>query len=211
MVPETHRILAGDLSDHLKLEFGVHLNETKLLRGSIAPDIYPKYKFIPHYYEESIDYVVENIVKLVPYVSEMIHRRPGSGLLTHAASYKIGVISHYLSDYMTHPHARRIRCTSMKDMWKHMSYEHELNHYVRKHAIDRSILSRTPQFHFAGEMDDLRSFVKDEIAGLVEDYLAKDITYENDAQSAYVLSASIFDTICEVAYNYGLERQVQMA
>lgn len=211
MVPETHRIIAGEQSKFLKLEFGLHLNETKLLRGSIAPDIYPKYKFIPHYYEESIDYIVENIVRLIPYMSEIFHQHTYSGLLNHGISYKIGVISHYLADYMTHPHARRIRCTSMKDMWEHMSYERELNHYVKQHSIDTKETWGQIQTSRSNDDEDLRAFIKNKISTLVDEYLEKDIAYHTDAQSAYLIGVSVFYTVCEAAYQYGLEKQLQTA
>ena len=66
MVPETHRIIAGEVRNRIIEDYGIILDESKMLRGSIAPDVYPKYKFIPHYYDESIDYIVEKIVALVP-------------------------------------------------------------------------------------------------------------------------------------------------
>ena len=81
MVPETHRIIAGELRDRIMQDYGIILDESKMLRGSIAPDIYPKYKFIPHYYDESIDYIVDKIVSIVPYMSELLRDTAWKDLL----------------------------------------------------------------------------------------------------------------------------------
>lgn len=211
MVPETHRIVAGGLDQYFKSTFGVELDQTKLLRGSIAPDIYPKYKFIPHYYDESIDYIVENIVRLVPYMSEILLDTPWSKLLIHAISYKIGVISHYLCDYMTHPHARRIRCTSMQDLREHLLYERELNRHVRSNGLDLDMVNGEVNHPFFVEREELRVMVKEKIESAVETYLEENISFANDAASAYGLNVTIMKLVCEAAYGYAVTRQVQMA
>ena len=211
MVPETHRMIAGALDQYMSSTFGVELDRSKLLRGSIAPDIYPKYKFIPHYYDESIDYIVENIVRLVPYMSEIIHDTPWRKLLVHAISYKIGVISHYLCDYMTHPHARRIRCTSVQDMREHLLYERDLNRYVRSNGIDRDLSFDQRSHPLFIEKEDLRVMIKEKIEAGVKVYLAEDISFENDAASAYALNVMILKIVCEAAYGYAVMRQVQIA
>lgn len=211
MVPETHRIVAGGLEGYFKSTYGVELDQSKLLRGSIAPDIYPKYKFIPHYYDESIDYIVENIVHLVPYMSEILYNTPWSKLLVHAISYKIGIISHYLCDYMTHPHARRIRCTSMQDLREHLLYERGLNRYVRSNGLDSDRVNSDASYPLFVEKEELRVMVKGKIESAVETCLEENISFANDAASAYGLNVTIMKLVCEAAYGYAVTRQVQMA
>ena len=211
MVPETHRISAGELRDRIMQDYGIILDESKMLRGSIAPDIYPKYKFIPHYYDESIDYIVEKIVSIVPYMSELLRDTAWKDLLNLPVSYKIGVISHYLCDYMTHPHARRIRCTSMTDLRAHMSYEKELNRHVKKHGIDRDCIRGFDMGSFHGDKDDLRIYVKAQITSLIALYKKETITFENDANFAYIVNVFISKVVCEAALSYEKAGQVQMA
>lgn len=211
MVPETHRIIAGEVRNRIIEDYGIILDESKMLRGSIAPDVYPKYKFIPHYYDESIDYIVEKIVALVPYMSELVYDTAWKGLLNLPVSYKIGVISHYLCDYMTHPHARRIRCTSMKDMKSHMLYEKDLNRHVRKHGVDRDCICNMEMGSFQGDKDDLRVYVKEQIAALIELYKKETITFRNDANFAYIVNVFISNVVCEAALSYQKVGQVQMA
>ena len=211
MVPETHRMIAGEVRNRIAEDYGIVLDESKMLRGSIAPDVYPKYKFIPHYYDESIDYVVEKIVALVPYMSELAYATAWKDLLNFPVSYKIGVISHYLCDYMTHPHARRIRCTSMKDIKSHMLYEKDVNRYVKKHGVDQDCVSNMEMGSFQGGKEELRIYVKEQITSLIELYKKETITFRKDANFAYIVNVFISNVVCEAALSYQKAGQVQMA
>lgn len=211
MVPETHRIIAGEVRNRIIKDYGIVLDESKMLRGSIAPDVYQKYKFIPHYYDESIDYIVEKIVALVPYMSELANDTAWKGLLNLPVSYMIGVISHYLCDYMTHPHARRIRCTSMKDLKSHLLYEKDLNRFVKKQGVDKDFISNMEMGSFHGEKEDLRVYVKEQITNLIELYKKEPITFRNDANFAFLINVFISNVVCEAAFSYQKAGQVQMA
>ena len=78
-----------------------------MLWGSIAPDILPKYKFIRHYKDESIDYVVREIVKVI-FMSRYVDFNKNIDAITmKVLSKKIGIISHYLTDFVCVPHSKR--------------------------------------------------------------------------------------------------------
>jgi len=62
---DTHKIIAKNIHKNIYDIYGIELDEKKLLWGSISPDILPKYKLHRHYKKESLDYVVNEIVKLI--------------------------------------------------------------------------------------------------------------------------------------------------
>ena len=53
--------------------------------------------------------------------------------------------------------------------------------------------------------------IKEKIEVGVKAYLAEDISFENDAASAYALNVMILKIVCEAAYGYAVMRQVQIA
>ena len=65
MVPESHKWIAKEIYKHFEEEYSLQLDKNKLLWGSIAPDIMPKYKLIRHYKSESILYVASQITKVI--------------------------------------------------------------------------------------------------------------------------------------------------
>lgn len=209
MVPETHRSVAGAVFHHMETETGIILDKKRLLRGSIAPDLYPKYKFIPHYFSESIDYIVDQIITLVPFMSKIVYDSAWNGLLSGPISYKLGVICHYLSDYMTHPHARRIRFTSAKDIREHVRYENALNQYAKSHPLDPDMASNMAMGSFQGGLQDLKVYVKTQILRFIDQYLQKEISFENDYSDAFILNVFVFQTVCEAAFAYGRQTQLQ--
>ncbi|MFR9296206.1 MAG: hypothetical protein ACLVLI_00640, partial [Aedoeadaptatus pacaensis] len=61
------------------------------------------------------------------------------------------------------------------------------------------------------DKDDLRVYVKDQIASFVALYKKETITFENDANFAYIINVFISNVICEAALSYEKVGQVQMA
>ena len=87
--------------------YGLKLDKEKLLWGSVAPDILPHYKMIRHYKKESINFITREIMKII-FVSRYIDfNEKLDPVAMKVLSKKIGIISHYLSDYVCLAHANR--------------------------------------------------------------------------------------------------------
>jgi len=129
ILAETHKIIANIIYDEVEYQYGIKLDSDKLTWWSIAPDYLPKYKFIRHYKDESINYIVNEILKtiiLTKYVDiSIVPQEIGIASL----SKKIGIISHYLTDYVCYPHAQR--WTFSDSMVKHVKYENNLNEFAK--------------------------------------------------------------------------------
>lgn len=160
--------------------------------ASIAPDLLPFFKFIPHYKEESIHYVARQIVDLI-YLSQRHNLEDQDQFLNKYFSKKLGVVSHYLADYTCYPHSRRIRCTSGKNSRDHIQYEKSLNTYLKDHdfrqvpleSLDLDIMSYRKML---GQ-------VKDYISAAIESYEKQETTYANDLNYALTLNKRVTDGI----------------
>ena len=64
---------------------------------------------------------------------------------------------------------------------------------------------------FHGDKDDLRVYVKDQITSLVALYKKETITFENDANFAYIVNVFVSKVVCDAALSYEKAGQVQMA
>ena len=118
---DTHRIISGQLYEDIYRIYDFKLNREKLVWGSVAPDILPKYKLIRHYQDESLNYIALEIMKII-FISRYVDlRRIKDPIAVDILSKSIGIISHYLSDYVCLPHARR--WTFSDSMIKHVRYE----------------------------------------------------------------------------------------
>lgn len=190
---ETHKIIAKGLSRHLEETYGVVLNEEKLLWGAVAPDVTPFYKFIRHYEKESLDYITREILRLI----HLMRRNPKMDedeTLTRYMSKKIGVISHYLCDYVTYPHAHRILCTSSQSAKAHLRYEVDLHRYALKSWDNKR---RAVQVMFPEQVT--KSQIKTMIQDLVAQYLASETHFSTDLGFALSLNCAVFDVVFQAA------------
>ena len=200
MFAETHKIIASHVYDNIFNTYGVKLDREKLLWGSIAPDILPQFKFHRHYKKESLNYIVNEIVKLI-FISRYLEFNNKIDSITMAfVSKKLGIISHYLSDFVCLPHAQR--WTFADSMFKHLSYESKLNEYSPKHEFRKNVISVDDIDIFQDKYIKLRSLIKEYIEEVVEEYSSKE-SFENDMNYSLSLNLKmtyfIIDTIN--AYN----------
>ena len=190
---ETHKIIAKGLSHHLAETYGVVLNEEKILWGAVAPDVTPFYKFIRHYERESLDYITREILRLI----HLMRRNPKMDedeTLMRYMSKKIGVISHYLCDYVTYPHAHRMLCTSSQSAKAHLRYEVELHRYAVKNwnKARRPIQVTLPEHVTKGE-------IKAMIQDVVAQYHASEAHFSTDLGFALALNCTVFDVVFQAA------------
>lgn len=62
---DTHKIIANKIYENIFDIYGIKLDNNSLLWGSVAPDILPQFRLHRHYKKESLNYVVNEIIKLI--------------------------------------------------------------------------------------------------------------------------------------------------
>ncbi len=148
--------------------YGLKLDKDKLLWGSVAPDILPQYKFIRHYSDESMNYIAKEIIKLI-FVSRYVDlKKLHDPIAIKLLSRKIGIISHYLSDYVCYPHAKR--WTFFGSMKKHIKYESELNDLARSHDFKKNLVGIEDIDLYSDMYTSLKSKIKNYINDVIADY-----------------------------------------
>lgn len=203
MFVESHKIIASNIYEDIYDIYDIKLNKKDLLWGSIAPDILPKYKFHRHYKDESIDFVVNKIVKLI-FISRYIEFNSIVDPITiKILSNKIGIISHYLSDFMCLPHAER--WTFSTSMIKHLKYEYKLNEYVVKHDFKNNVIDVNDVDIFEDRVIELKPIIKDYIEDVIEQY-SINTGFEYDLDFALSLNLKITCFIIDTVKAYTEER-----
>lgn len=175
----THKTLGENIMKHANSKSIYLLSRKKFIWGNIKPDCTPKYKRMKHYYDESIDMVIENIQYLSSLKLEDIYYKMTIGKF----SEELGVICHFLCDFFCAPHYYRWEFKSTKAVKHHMLYEQKLSklakEYKPKFVINTTI---TPE--------NIREF----IINLQEQYDGC-LDYETDLAFAYYVCDSILNMI----------------
>lgn len=205
---DTHKIIGKNIHKNIYDIYGIELDEKKLLWGSISPDILPKYKFHRHYKKESLDFVVNEIVKLI-----FIRRLSDFGekidpIISKMLSYRLGVISHYLSDFVCLPHAER--WTLNTNMVKHINYESKLNDYAFYHDFKKNVIEVDDIDLFKGRIVKLRTIIRQYIENVIGEYSLK-TSFENDLDYALSLNLKVAYFIIDTAKAYKQEAYRQFA
>lgn len=184
------------------------LDKKKLLWGSIAPDILPKYRFIRHYKDESLNYITKEIMKII-FVSRYIDfNKILDPIAMKVLSRRIGIVSHYLADYVCQPHAKR--WTFMDSMVKHIKYESQLNDYVRTFDFKNNVINVEDIDIYEGEFRDLGSKIKSYINDVVEEYSIK-TGFSNDLNFALSINLKMTYFILDTINEYSEEIHAQFA
>ena len=193
---ETHKIIAKNIYDNVYENYDLKLDRDKLAWGSVAPDVLPQYRFIRHYKDESINYISKEIMKVI-FISRFLDLNKNLDPLTiKILSKKIGIISHYLSDYVCLPHANR--WTFYNSMIKHVKYESKLNEYVTSHDFKNNVIYTEDLNIYDINVMDLRKKIKEYINNVVKEYSMNE-GFKNDLNFAVSLNLKltyfILDTI----------------
>nr|WP_300005828.1 zinc dependent phospholipase C family protein [Tissierella sp.] len=198
--------MATNIYNNVFENYGLKLDKEKLLWGSIAPDILPKYRFIRHYQDESIDYIVKEIIKVI-FMSRYVDFNKGVDSLTiKILSRKIGIISHYLTDFVCVPHAKR--WTFIGSMKKHIKYEKELDVYAKNHDFKKHVILTNDIDLYDNESIELKAQVKNYIETVIEEYSMK-LSFNNDLDFAAEFNTKISYFILDTINAYSEELQKQ--
>lgn len=207
---DSHKIIATNIYENVFNIYGLKLDKEKLLWGSVCPDILPQYKLVRHYKDESLNFVAKEIMKVIFISRYLEFNKILDPLTIKILSKKIGIISHYLSDYVCLPHASRWTFTD--SMIKHIKYESQLNDFATTHNFKKNVIDINDL-----DIDDipitkLRNTIKEYINKVVEEYSMK-TSFKNDLNFALSLNLKIsyfiLDTIQaysdEIASRFALE------
>ncbi|MBC8590404.1 zinc dependent phospholipase C family protein [Lachnospiraceae bacterium NSJ-29] len=191
MFADTHKIIATNIYDSVYHKYGLKLHKKKLLWGSIAPDILPKYRFIRHYKDESIDYIAKEIIKII-YISRYIEfNNILDPIAIKILSKKIGIISHYLADYVCLPHANRWTFTkSTNSMVNHIKYESDLNEFAKTFSFNKNIIDTSNIDIYDSKITGLKDKITKYINDVVDEYLLIN-SLERDLNFASALNIKI--------------------
>lgn len=184
---ETHKIIASNLYDNIYDLYDFKLDKEKLLWGSIAPDYLPQYRFIRHYKDESINYVSKEIMKII-FASRLIDLSNLDQVAVRIFSRKIGIISHYLADYVCLPHAKR--WTFNGTMRKHIRYESSLDDYAKEHDFSKNVITLDDMDIRDYQILSLRNKINSYIEEVIEEYSQK-TSFKNDLDFSLSLNLKI--------------------
>ena len=193
ILPDTHKIVAKIVHDRIKEKYNVNLNLDKMLWGSIAPDVLPYYKTKRHYFDESGDYIAREISKLIYFSRYSYSEGNESKLFINYMSKKLGIIMHYLCDFVCYPHAYRM--TFIENLRKHVKYEQDLALYARENKFleesFRDVISCEDINFFENSDIKLEKKVKAYLIKVIEEYKDSNHSFDNDLNFALNLSTNI--------------------
>lgn len=199
--PETHAIIARNLCNDIEEKFDIKLNEKRVIWGAISPDILPKYKIYRHYQEDSQEFLINEIINLI-YTCSFFDLGSLNKFKLKLISTKIGVISHFLSDYVCLPHKE---CWTFNDSFKkHVNYEKELDDIAKKHIFTKNMCSIEEIDLYEFETVYLKKLVGEYINKFVEEY-SREKSYERDLNFALEFSVNIASFIFEVVEELSLD------
>ena len=211
ILPDTHKIVAKIVHDRIKEKYNVNLNLDKMLWGSIAPDVLPYYKTKRHYFDESGDYIAREISKLIYFSRYSYSEGNESKLFINYMSKKLGIIMHYLCDFVCYPHAYRM--TFIENLRKHVKYEQDLALYARENKFleesFRDVISCEDINFFENSDIKLEKKVKAYLIKVIEEYKDSNHGFDNDLNFALNLSTNISILVIESILEFNGEFDIQ--
>ena len=211
ILPDTHKIVAKIVHDRVKEKYNVNLNLEKMLWGSIAPDVLPYYKMKRHYFDESGDFIAREISKLIYFSRYSYSEGNESKLFINYISKKLGIIMHYLCDFMCYPHAYRM--TFVENLRKHVRYEQDLALYARENKYIEenytSVICCDKIKFFENSDIKLEKKVKNYLIDVIKEYKNSNHSFDNDLNFALNLSTNISLLVIESILDYNGEFDIQ--
>ncbi|MCI5643635.1 MAG: zinc dependent phospholipase C family protein [Peptoniphilus sp.] len=211
ILPDTHKIVAKIVHDRIKDKYNINLNLDKLLWGSIAPDVLPYYKTKRHYFDESGDYIAREISRLIYFSRYSYSEGNESKLFINYISKKLGIIMHYLCDFVCYPHAYRM--TFVENLRKHVKYEQDLALYARENKYLEENYKEVISLENIRIFEDLDlsldKKIKKYLVNVIDEYKNSNHSFDNDLNFALNLSTNISILVIESILEYSGEFDIQ--
>ncbi len=125
-------------------------------------------------------------------------------------SKKIGIISHYLTDYVCYPHAQR--WTFSDSMVKHIKYENQLNDFAKSYNFNQSQSKiNVPDIDLESlNLYNTKKIIKKYIDEVIDEY-SKTPSFGNDLEFATFINKKITFFIIDSLRESVLEGQETLA
>ena len=175
----THKAMGQNIIKYANTKSVYLINDKRFIWGNIKPDCTPKYKFKKHYFNESIDMVVEKIIHLSSLTLEEVYYDMTIGKF----SEELGVVCHFLCDFFCAPHYYRWEFKSTSAVKHHMMYEKKLAKLAKEFQLTGII-----------NTDIEPSNVKSFILQLQKQYDGS-LDYHNDLTFSYYVCDSVLNMI----------------
>lgn len=213
ILANTHKVIATIIHQRIKQDYNINLNLNKIQWGSVCPDVLPYYKLIRHYQKESINFISKEISNLIYFCRYSNLQENTNPILINYLSKKLGIISHYLSDYCCYPHAYRM--TFFDDMKAHIKYESDLNVYVLSQKFKEEnyeYVINTKNLDLFENVDKkLKVRVKEYIETVICEYKNTPISFDTDMNFALDISSKIASFVIESALVYNEDLEIQFS
>ena len=121
LLTNTHMMIASNFFDMANSSKVYLIDRKRFIWGNVKPDCVPKYKLMKHYYDESIDMILDKIRMISSLSISDVFYNYGKNKF----SEELGIICHFLCDYFCVPHSYRWEFKSY--MKKHIFYEKALS------------------------------------------------------------------------------------
>lgn len=149
--------------------------------------------------------MVNEIVSLI-YLSKIFDFKNLDRVKRKYFSKKLGVISHFLCDYMCLPHKENM--TFNGSFREHCKYEKDLNKFAKSHVFTENVIELEPIDLFEFETVNLKQLVINYIDKVEEEY-SKSVSFEQDLDFALNLSLNMSCFIIEVAEALAAEKDLR--
>ena len=177
----THKTMGENIIKYANTKSVYLINNKRFIWGNVKPDCAPKYKFKKHYYDESIDMIVEKII----YLSSLTLEDVNYNMTVGKFSEELGVICHFLCDFFCAPHYYRWEFKSTSAVKQHMMYENNLAKLAKNFKPTGIINTNI-------EPNDIKDFIvqlQKQYDGILD--------YENDLTFSYYVCDSVLNMVLE--------------
>lgn len=184
MLIGTHMILANNIINEANTKKNYLINKNRFVWGNIKPDCASKYKLKKHYYDESIDMILDLIDELSSLSVNDVYYNYGKKKF----SEELGVVCHFLCDFFCMPHNQR---------W-------EFKNAMKKHVVYENTLAKIAKIYRPVQkvnddlvVEDVREFITYKL----EEY-ERNMNFKTDLQYSYYICNSVVNAILnQVAMN----------
>lgn len=180
----THKVMGENIIKYANTKSVYLINDKRFVWGNVKPDCTPKYKFKKHYFNESIDMIVEKIKYLSSLTLEEVYYDMTIGKF----SEELGVVCHFLCDFFCAPHYYRWEFKSTSAVKHHMMYEKKLAKLAKDFELTGIINTDV-------EPSNIKAF----ILQLQKQYDGS-LDYHNDLTFSYYVCDSVLNMVLDSVF-----------
>lgn len=189
-----HWRLSHIIRKAIESELDIKIDAYSFTRGNVKHDILPTLVKVPHYKNDSMDFVQAQINGLS--ALSLINPRKISKLL----SERLGVITHYLSDFSCYAHTDLFP----GDNRSHFLYEWQLFHQFEKNHKNIMGYCKAKTSNPLSSAEDIACYLEETYARYLDDIMDCDI-YEWDTRTAIEVCVQVCLSIISICISNELK------